>query len=169
MPGPFLWECFDAAAAVRKNNRARAKQERKEAMQRVLMSLGFCIKANTCKPPLLDKFLLITIVFLSYCFNQACPETSFSHSCKYTSENIKDFWEQEAISSHSQCRKNGTLIDSPDPAPGHQQMKMFCMILYSVTNLRGLQELWKHCFPLMELFFAQERLISVTGARLWVS
>lgn len=150
MPGPFLWECFDAAAAVRKNNKPRTNRERKEAMQCVLISLGVCIKANTCKPPGLGKFFFVTIVFLSYCFHRPYLQTSFSHSCKYTSENIKNSgWEQKTISSHAQCRNNSRPIDSPKLAPGHQQMKMFCMILCSITNLGGLQELWKHYVSLL--------------------
>lgn len=139
MPGPFLCERFDAAA-VRKNNKPRTNRERKEGMQRVFMSLGFCIKPNMCKPSGLGKFLFITVVFLSYCFHRSCLETSFSHSCKYTSENINDAgWEQGTISSHSWCRKNGTPIDSPKLAPGHQQTETFC--------LGGSQELWKPLFP----------------------
>lgn len=125
-------------------------RERKEALQRVLMSLGFCIKANTRKPPGLSRLLFITIVFLSYCFHRSCLETSFSHSWKKTSENTKDSgWEQEPISSHSQCRKNGTPVDSLRLAPSHQQMEGFCMILCSITNLGGLQELWKHFVSLL--------------------
>lgn len=147
MPSPFLCECFDAAA-LGKNNKPRTNWERKEGMQRVLMSPGFCIKANMCKPSGLGKFLFITVVSLSYCFHRSCLETSFLHSCKYTSKNIKDSgWEQGTISSHSQCRKNGTPIDSPKVAPGHQQIEMFCMILCNITSLGGLQELWKHLFP----------------------
>lgn len=68
MPGPFHCGCFDAAT-VRKNNKPRTNWERKEAMQCVLVALGFCIKANMCKPPGLDRFLFTTIVFLSFCFH----------------------------------------------------------------------------------------------------